>query len=39
MKTLEDLLTLERLLAEFEFPVSPILQYAIQEKKEELTAK
>ena len=39
MNTIEDLITLERLLAEFEFPVSPILQYAIQEKKEELTAE
>lgn len=39
MKTLEDLLILEKLLAEFEFPVSPILQYAIREKKEELMKK
>lgn len=36
MNTLEDLHTLKRLLYEFEFPVSPILEYAIKNKEEEL---
>ncbi len=34
MNTLEDLHTLVRLLHEFKFPVSPILEYEIQEKIE-----
>ena len=38
MSKLEDLHTLVRLLKEFEFPVSPILEYAIKEKEEELCA-
>ena len=38
MNKLDDLHTLERLLKEFEFPVSPILEYAIKEKEEELCA-
>lgn len=38
MNTLEDLYTLKRLLYEFEFPVSPILEYAIKNKEEELMA-
>ena len=37
MSKIDDLHTLVRLLKEFEFPVSPILEYAIQEKIEELT--
>ena len=37
MGNLEDLHTLSRLLAEFELPVSPILQYAIKCKEEELS--
>jgi len=36
MSKLEDLHTLVRLLAEFELPVSPILEYAIKNKEEEL---
>lgn len=36
MKTLEDLHTLVRLLHEFKFPVSPILEYEIKNKEEEL---
>lgn len=36
MSKLDDLHTLVRLLKEFEFPVSPILEYAIKEKEEEL---
>lgn len=38
MSKLEDLHTLVRLLKEFEFPVSPILEYAIKEKEDELCA-
>ena len=38
MSRLEDLRTLKRLLKEFEFPVSPILEYAIKEKEEQLCA-
>lgn len=38
MSKLDDLHTLQRLLKEFEFPVSPILEYAIKEKEEELCA-
>lgn len=38
MSKLDDLHTLQRLLKEFEFPVSPILEYAIMEKEEELCA-
>ncbi len=36
MGKLEDLHMLVRLLKEFEFPVSPILEYAIKAKEEEL---
>lgn len=36
MSKLDDLHTLIRLLNEFGFPVSPILEYAIKEKEEEL---
>lgn len=36
MSKLDDLHTLVRLLDEFKFPVSPILEYAIKEKEEEL---
>lgn len=36
MSKLEDLYTLVRLLKEFEFPVSPILEYTIKEKENEL---
>lgn len=36
MSKLDDLYTLVRLLKEFEFPVSPILEYAIKSKEEEL---
>jgi hypothetical protein len=36
MAKLEDLHMLIRLLKEFEFPVSPILEYAIKAKEEEL---
>lgn len=36
MSKIDDLHTLIRLLKEFEFPVSPILEYAIKEKMEEL---
>lgn len=39
MNTLDDLKTLKRLLAEFELPVSPILEYAIQNKEEELMSQ
>lgn len=39
MSKLDDLQTLVRLLKEFEFPVSPILEYAIKEKEDELYAK
>lgn len=39
MSKLDDLHTLERLLNEFGFPVSPILAYAIKEKEEELRAE
>lgn len=39
MSKLDDLHTLQRLLKEFEFPVSPILEYAIKEKEEELCVK
>lgn len=38
MSKLDDLHTLVRLLKEFEFPVSPILEYAIKEKEEKLCA-
>ena len=38
MSKLEDLHTLVRLLKEFEFPVSPILEYAIKEKIEQLSS-
>ncbi len=38
MSKLDDLHTLQRLLKEFEFPVSPILEYAIREKEEQLCA-
>lgn len=38
MQTLKDLKTLERLLKEFGFPVSPILEYAMRSKEEELLA-
>ena len=38
MSKLDDLYTLVRLLKEFELPVSPILEYAIKEKEEELRA-
>ena len=37
MNTLNDLHTLVHLLKEFEYPVSPILEYAIQEKEKELS--
>lgn len=37
MSKLDDLHTLVRLLKEFEFPVSPILEYAIKEKIEQLS--
>ena len=36
MSRLDDLHTLVRLLQEFELPVSPILEYSIKEKEEEL---
>lgn len=36
MNSIDDLHTLKRLLAEFELPVSPILEYAIENKEEEL---
>ena len=39
MSKLDDLHMLVRLLKEFEFPVSPILEYAIKEKEEELCAE
>ena len=39
MNKLDDLYTLARLLKEFEFPVSPILEYAIKEKEGELRAE
>lgn len=38
MGSLEDLHTLIRLLRKYELPVSPILEYAIKEKEEELCA-
>ena len=38
MSKLDDLHTLQRLLKEFEFPVSPILEYAIKEKEEQLSS-
>ena len=38
MSKLEDLHTLQRLLKEFEFPVSPILEYAIKEKIDQLSS-
>lgn len=38
MSKLEDLHTLVRLLKEFEFPVSPILEYAIKEKIDQLSS-
>jgi hypothetical protein len=38
MSKLDDLLTLQRLLKEFEFPVSPILEYAIKEKIDQLSS-
>ena len=38
MSKLDDLQTLVRLLKEFEFPVSPILEYAIKEKIEQLSS-
>ena len=38
MSKLEDLHTLVRLLKEYEFPVSPILEYAIQEKINQISA-
>lgn len=37
MSKLDDLHTLVRLLKEFEFPVSPILEYAIKEREEQYT--
>ena len=37
MSKLDDLHTLQRLLKEFEFPVSPILEYAIKEKLEQFS--
>ena len=37
MSKLDDLHTLVRLLKEFEFPVSPILEYAIKEKLEQFS--
>lgn len=39
MSKLDDLHTLVRLLKEFELPVSPILEYAIEEKIEQLSLK
>ena len=39
MNRLEDLQTLIRLLNEFELPISPVLEYAIKEKEEELRLK
>ena len=39
MSKLDDLHTLVRLLKEFEFPISPILEYAIQEKIKQLSSK
>ena len=38
MSKLDDLHTLQRLLKEFEFPVSPILEYAIKEKIDQLSS-
>lgn len=38
MKTLEDLHLLVRLLKDFELPISPILEFAIKEKEEELAS-
>lgn len=38
MSKLDDLQTLVRLLKEFEFPVSPILEYAIKEKIKQLSS-
>ena len=38
MSKLEDIYTLVRLLKEYEFPVSPILEYAINEKIEQLSS-
>lgn len=38
MSKLEDLHTLVRLLKEYEFPVSPILEYAINEQIEQLSS-
>lgn len=39
MSEIDDLHTLVRLLKQFEFPVSPILEYAIKAKEEELSAE
>lgn len=39
MSKLDDLHTLVRLLKEFEFPVSPLLEYAIKEKIEQLSSE
>lgn len=39
MSKLDDLQTLKRLLKDFKFPVSPILEYAIKEKEAELCAE
>ena len=38
MSKLDDLHTLQRLLKEFEFPVSPILEYAFKEKIDQLSS-
>ncbi len=38
MSKLDDLHTLQRLLKDFEFPVSPILEYAIKEKIDQLSS-
>ena len=38
MSKIDDLNTLQRLLKEFEFPVSPILEYAIKEKIDQLSS-
>lgn len=38
MSKIDDLHTLVRLLQEFDLPISPILEYAIKEKEEKLSA-
>lgn len=38
MSKLDDLHTLQRLLKEFDFPISPILEYAIKEKIDQLSS-